>query len=207
VDYVIADTHFDHGNIIEYCDRPFESVEEMNDRLVENWNRVVDPTDEVLFVGDLTIAGTASAFLTWISELNGEIVFVVGDHDTEVLTTLDDVSVCEYFRTEHDGHDFYAVHDPAEAPRNWGQWLLHGHHHNNWPGKFPFVNHRGGVVNVSVELIGYEPLAFDALVRYLERGEWIPSIDAVDSGDEPADGVDDQPTSGAGDDASNGSTT
>jgi len=54
--YLISDLHLDHENIIEYCSRPFEDVEEMNEVLVKNWNVTVDPDDEVIFGGDLTIA-------------------------------------------------------------------------------------------------------------------------------------------------------
>lgn len=174
--YVLSDTHFGHENIIEYCDRPFDSVTEMNQALVQNWNETVTADDEVVFLGDLTIAGTAEAFLQWIDRLNGEIVFVVGDHDHEVMRTLDAVTICEHFHVEHDGHSFYCIHDPEDAPRNWQQWLLHGHHHNNWPDKYPFINPQGGLINVSVELINYEPLSFDRLVAYLEQNRWYQSI-------------------------------
>jgi|APHM01.1.fsa_nt_gi Predicted phosphoesterase or phosphohydrolase len=174
--YVLSDTHFDHENIIEYCDRPFRSVDEMNEQLVANWNGIVGEHDEVIFVGDLTIAGTAEAFLEWVTRLNGTISFVLGDHDHEVLTTLDDVAIFEHLQFEYQGHEFYCIHDPEDAPRNWAGWLIHGHHHNNWPDKYPFVNPRGNLVNVSVELLGYAPLRLERLIRCLERDEWLPSV-------------------------------
>jgi hypothetical protein len=52
--FVIADTHFDHTNIIRYCHRPFPNVQAMNRALVDNWNRTVDSHDRVYFLGDLT---------------------------------------------------------------------------------------------------------------------------------------------------------
>jgi calcineurin-like phosphoesterase family protein len=60
---VVSDLHLDHGNVIEYCDRPFESVAEMHEAFVENWNATVDPGEEVLFVGDLTVSTGAEELL------------------------------------------------------------------------------------------------------------------------------------------------
>jgi calcineurin-like phosphoesterase family protein len=63
MDYLISDLHLDHDNIIDYCDRPFSSVDEMNEALVEHWNDTIDPSDEVLYGGDLTIRSSAAALL------------------------------------------------------------------------------------------------------------------------------------------------
>jgi len=171
VDYLVSDLHLDHGNIIEYCDRPFDSVEEMNETLVERWNATVDPGDEVLYGGDLTIRSSAAALLDWLEALNGELVFLLGNHDGTVLEGLDGVRFVEEYRFEHRGVPFHAVHDPADGPSNQAGWLLHGHHHNNWPDEFPFVDHDARRVNLSVELLDYRPLATDRLVDYLACGE------------------------------------
>ena len=45
--YFTADTHFDHANIIRFCNRPFATVDEMNDTLIANWNRKVHGNDTV----------------------------------------------------------------------------------------------------------------------------------------------------------------
>lgn len=39
--FFTSDTHFNHANIIKFCERPFGSIEEMNEALIANWNRVV----------------------------------------------------------------------------------------------------------------------------------------------------------------------
>ena len=44
--YFTADTHFDHANIIRFCNRPFATVEEMNETLITNWNRKVHANDK-----------------------------------------------------------------------------------------------------------------------------------------------------------------
>lgn len=174
--FVISDTHFDHRNIIDYCDRPFDSIEEMNDALVSNWNDVVGTNDEVIFLGDLTIKDDFATFVNWVEKLNGTIEFVRGDHDEAVLTTLDTVSIHEQLRFEYRDIPFYCVHDPADAPRKWKGWTIHGHHHNNWPDQFPFVNPRRRLLNVSVELIEYTPLSLPQLVEYIRQFERIQAL-------------------------------
>jgi calcineurin-like phosphoesterase family protein len=171
MDFAVSDFHLDHGNIIDYCDRPFDSVAAMNAALVERWNAAVAPGEEVLFGGDLTISSATADLLDPLEQLHGEIVFLLGNHDDVVLEGLDGVDFLEQLRFEHGGHRFYAVHDPADAPRNVDGWLLHGHHHNNWPDEFPFVDPAERRVNLSVELLDYRPLPMDRLVDYLERGE------------------------------------
>ena len=45
--YFIADTHFNHANIIKYCNRPFENTVEMNEYIIQKWNLVVKEKDIV----------------------------------------------------------------------------------------------------------------------------------------------------------------
>ena len=83
--YVASDLHLEHENIIDYCDRPFETVDEMNETLVENWNTVVSPEDTVLYLGDLVpFERQDHVVLDWLEKLHGEIIFIRGNHDKAV---------------------------------------------------------------------------------------------------------------------------
>ena len=50
--YIISDTHFNHENIIKYCNRPFKDINEMNDAIIDNWNRIVKKDEIVYHLGD-----------------------------------------------------------------------------------------------------------------------------------------------------------
>ncbi len=174
--YLISDLHLDHGNVIEYCDRPFADVEDMNQTLLTNWNSVVSPDDEVIFGGDLTISGSASAFLSWTEQLHGELIFLVGNHDEIVFRNIDDVHIFEHYQFEAGGYEFYCTHRPEDIPRNWSGWGIHGHHHNNHPETFPFIDPETQRINISAELLAYEPIHIDRLVEYIDRGERLGSV-------------------------------
>ncbi len=176
MDFVISDHHFHHKNIIEYCNRPYDSAEEMDAALAEKWNDVVDPDDKVLHLGDLTISSRTARLLDLFETLNGSIVYVMGNHDHTKLDTLDEVDFFEHVRFEYGGHNFHAVHDPADAPKNHDGWVLHGHHHNNWPDKYPLVNPTDRRVNCSVELLEYRPIKMDRLSDLLERRAWVDQL-------------------------------
>lgn len=78
--FFISDTHFNHKNAIEYNNRPFNSVEEMNEEMIKNWNKVV-PKDGIVFhIGDFAFGGS-SVWKSIIPRLNGDIYLVLGNHD------------------------------------------------------------------------------------------------------------------------------
>ena len=78
--WFVADTHWGHRNIIRYCDRPFEDVEEMNETLITNWNKVVGDSDFVFHLGDFSVGGSAE-WNQLLDKLKGRIFLVLGNHD------------------------------------------------------------------------------------------------------------------------------
>ena len=80
--FFTADTHFDHDNIRQYCNRPWSSVGEMNEVLIQNWNSIVKKEDTIFHLGDFTL-GNKNRVQKFIERLNGNIFFVKGSHDTE----------------------------------------------------------------------------------------------------------------------------
>ena len=82
--FFTSDTHFNHANIIGFCSRPFKNVDEMNETLITNWNRVVGADDIVFHLGDFCLGGSAE-WTNVLNRLNGKIYLIVGNHDMKNL--------------------------------------------------------------------------------------------------------------------------
>lgn len=75
-----SDTHFGHKNILTFCERPFNSVEEMDNAIIERWNSKVGKDDIVFHLGDFAFASN-KRWQDLIYKLNGKIYLILGNHD------------------------------------------------------------------------------------------------------------------------------
>ena len=78
--FFTSDTHFNHTNIIQFCQRPFKSTDEMNEAIIDNWNSVVGEEDAVIHLGDFCLGGAAE-WSKILNRLNGKIYLILGNHD------------------------------------------------------------------------------------------------------------------------------
>ena len=157
--WIWSDLHFGHDNIIRYANRPFRDADEMDAALYANWQATVGAEDTLLFVGDVAMR-QAVAPHTWqrIRAAPGKSKrLVFGNHD---LTGSGDLRVdgfddiCAVACIDGDP-PLLLTHVPlAEVPA--GCVNVHGHTHNEAPRYTPHIN-------VSVEQIGYRPLALSKL--------------------------------------------
>ena len=77
--FFTSDLHIGHKNIIEYSHRPFSNVEEMNETLIDNWNKTV-PEDGIVFdLGDFAIGGS-KVWNDALSRLKGKHYLIMGNH-------------------------------------------------------------------------------------------------------------------------------
>ena len=92
----IADLHFGHKNILLYDNRPFDSVEEMDEALIESWNKTVKPTDTTYLLGDIVWSYKYENWTKILSRLNGKKFVIKGNHDsTEILNLLKEYNYIE----------------------------------------------------------------------------------------------------------------
>lgn len=163
--WLISDTHFDHTNIIRYCNRPFVSTREMNEYILHNWCRTVASDDLVYFLGDMAFGRDSRKPRWWVTQVSGRKIWVKGSHDhgirpTSVIPGVERVVLSEQVKCG--GVEFLLVHDVFDAAINgWSGWIIHGHNHDNQP----HLNRERGRVNVSVEVIDYRPVSLARVVR------------------------------------------
>lgn len=159
-----ADTHFGHKKIIEYSNRPFKSVEEMDYILIHNWNERVAPNDEVNHLGDFCFGNQEE----YRQHLNGRIHLILGNHDRRRISLLEagrlfeTVQDVKYLR--YNGLRFWLSH---YAHRTWpksgkGSFHLYGHSHGDIPDF-----HRS--MDVGVDHQKYYPISIDEVVKKLEK--------------------------------------
>lgn len=74
-----SDMHFGHRNIMKFCNRPFNSVEEMDEALINNWNAVVEESDIVFNLGDFAYASN-SRWKEILERLKGTHYLILGNH-------------------------------------------------------------------------------------------------------------------------------
>lgn len=149
--YFTADTHFGHKNIIKYCNRPFENIDQMDKVLIENWNARVSEQDIVYFLGDFCFGKPANYFM----ELNGLIRFIKGSHDPKI-----DADYLFPLKTIVDGEKklivlcHYAMRSWEKS--HYGSWHLFGHHHGSLPSY-------GLSFDVGVDCWDYYPVSLEEI--------------------------------------------
>lgn len=132
--FFTSDTHFCHSKIIEFANRPFSSIHDMNETLIRNWNETV-PEDGIVFhLGDFCFGGN-DEWWSIIPRLNGKIILIMGNHDMR-NADQDFMSCFEYVTQQItisvDGQTIILNHNPflCFGGSYRGVWQLFGHVHS-----------------------------------------------------------------------------
>lgn len=182
--YFTSDTHFWHRAVMGYCNRPWDTVEEMNEGLIERWNSRVGLTDTVYHLGDFAFCGTGKA-TDIFNRLHGFKHLIRGNHDGKTTCKLGWQSIKDYYvlRAQSNYEDeegiIHQFHQPIVLMHfpilSWdgmhhGSWHLHGHCHGSLP------DHGGKRMDVGVDPNDWYPLSFSELQYYMQ-GRQFRSVD------------------------------
>lgn len=171
--FFVSDTHLGHANILTFTGangqriRPFDSVADMDEHIIDRWNAVVRPQDHVYHLGDVTMErGTLTRCLhphsplRLVERLCGQKRLVLGNHDHCPVEAYLAVGFQKVYGVKL-VDKFWCSHVPIH-PTNLGRALgnIHGHIHERSSPVGPYVN-------VSVEAVNYMPVALEDVYKRL----------------------------------------
>lgn len=171
--FFIADTHFFHANIIEYENRPFKSVEEMNAFMIKSWNKVITNNDRVFLLGDFAF-GNKQKQKDIAQKLNGYKILITGNHDQYSIGHYEDIGFAEVYRYPILLEEFWMLsHQPLYINKNMPYANIFGHVHSN--PIYSDYSEQSMCVSVEREHINYTPIRFDKVKQLM--GVSIPTRD------------------------------
>jgi calcineurin-like phosphoesterase family protein len=157
-EWFIADTHFGHYKVLEYENRPFSSIEEMDEALIRNWNNVVGRTDKVYMLGDFSFHNTDTTKRI-LSQLKGYKILIKGNHDKKSTQHWVEAGFDEF--SKHPillpSRKLILSHEPIAEDLIADEVMnVHGHIHLNYD--YYLTNYNQEKYKcVSVEQIDYVP--------------------------------------------------
>lgn len=155
--YFIADTHFNHENIIKYCNRPFKNSQEMNEYIIKKWNSVVKKEDTVYHLGDVGF-GTTEMLKELVGKLNGKKILLRGNHDFKRgLNGWKEVGFSEVYKKKIELGNLVLTHAPIEL-EDKEKINVFGHIHDKpLDERFDKDNH----ICVSCDVVDYTPIIIE----------------------------------------------
>ena len=171
--FFTADNHFNHHNIIKYCNRPFSSVEDMNEVMIERWNEVIKDGDVVYHLGDFSFIDPEP----YVKRLNGHIILIEGNHDNKkhkdrysgyfkntVINVGNNICVLNHVPVFPDSPKSHVLN---LIKKSKSEYVICGHVHGTWKVR---ENH----INVGVDFNNFYPMSEDELlceIKYIKEGK------------------------------------
>jgi len=162
--YFTSDFHFGHKNIIKYCNRPFENLEDMNKGLIDIWNKTVKSDGIVYHIGDFSF-GKPDFINQILLQLNGKIIFLLGNHDKYIKYNLnvekhEQLEIFTNFQRIIMNHYCMEIWNEQER----GSWHLYGHSH----GKFIDTTNKKRL-DVGIDTNNYNLYSFEQIKEIMNN--------------------------------------
>lgn len=173
--YFSSDFHLGHFKIIEYTNRPFKTLEEMDSKIIKNINDIVGKEDTLYFLGDFCFCRSGEApdsiskseiFNHYRNQINCKnIIFIKGNHDGKRNGTY---TITQNATIEIGGQRIFMCHDPKYAKEEF-RFNFVGHVHTDY--QFKKLTDKSTIVNLSVEMWNYRPVDITEILK--EYSYWV----------------------------------
>ena len=154
--YFTSDTHFCHNKDFCYEPRGFKTIEEMNEKIFNNWNSIVTDEDDIYHLGDVMLNDDTQGMM-YLENLKGKIHIIRGNHDTDTrvekykqlnnVVEITYATIIKYGKTH-----LYLCHYPTltanyDDDKPWHKNLVnlfgHTHQQENFYNNNPYMYHVG----------------------------------------------------------------
>lgn len=166
MNYFISDLHLGHKNVLKYDNRPFSSIEEMDEFIISNWNDRVNENDHVYIIGDICFGNNPAKYL---KRLNGKKHLIIGNHDGEIIKKCRDYfeSIDYYKEIEVDGKHIVLCHYPMAEWNGLfrGYYHIYGHIHNALNDTYYMMKKRDLALNAGCMINNYKPVTLGELIK------------------------------------------
>lgn len=176
--FFISDLHLGHRNIVNFVDkngegklRPFDSIEQHDEFVIDSINRVVAPSDRLILVGDCVMN---KKHMNMLERINGRKTLVFGNHDPRAVEYI-----APYFEQIGGAIEmdmFIVTHIPVHPLQLVHRFdgNIHGHLHDCVvPDPRNPDNADPRYFNVCVEQLNYTPIAFEELKKQFAARDFL----------------------------------
>lgn len=170
MDYFTSDLHIGHDKEFIWSSRGYPSVEEHDTQILENWNNTVTYEDTVYILGDLCMSGNEKEWNRIYENLNGNIIFIIGNHDTSnkidryifnyEMECWGLAAIYKYSKK----YRFYLSHYPTLVCNHEDKrffWNLSGHTHST----NPFEYGEKCIYNVAIDAHNCTPVSIEQIIK------------------------------------------
>ena len=191
--FITSDTHFGHKNIVRGVTnwrtqdgevpvdstRDFQTIEQMNERLIDGINHFVGQDDTLIMLGDVSFGGFDNIGIFLERLVCHNIHLILGNHDHHIENNRDHVkgrflSVQHYLEVNINGKNFVLCHYPLQSWHGMGKGVIHLHGHVHLPENKKFG--QGKKMDVGVDGNGMDPYSIDEIIKIMDKRSALPEI-------------------------------
>ena len=184
--YITSDTHFGHKNIVRGTTnwrtqdgeipidstRDFQTIEQMNERLIDGINHHVGQDDTLIMLGDVSFGGFDNIGIFLERLICHNIHLILGNHDHHIDNNRDYVqkrflSVQHYLEININDRNFVLCHYPLQSWHGMNKGVIHLHGHVLLPENRKFGN--GKKMDVGVDGNGMDPYSIDEIIKIMDK--------------------------------------
>jgi calcineurin-like phosphoesterase family protein len=200
--YITSDTHYGHKNIVRgvtnwrtqdgqvplESTRDFQTIEQMNERMIDGINHFVGQDDTLIMLGDVSFGGFENIGIFLDRLVCRNIHLILGNHDHHIDRNRDQIqerflSVQHYLEVNIEGQDFVLCHYPLQSWHGLNKGVIHLHGHVHLPPHRKFGN--GKRLDVGMDGNGMDPYSISEIIKIMDK---IPFGSDM-SGDHHLDGL------------------